>query len=171
MSFDLTADGARGRELDRLMREHGTAVYRMCCLYLRNSETAKDAAQDTFLKAYRAMARFRGECAEQTWLMRIAINTCKDYARLSWLRRADGYAGLDVPEKAVEPSADDTVLRAVTALPQRYRQVVLLRYYQDMPLSEIAAALGVPVATGSTRLRRARKRLHDELKGWYFDEE
>ena len=80
-----------GREaaLDRLVAEHQTALVRMCCLCLGDASLAEDAAQETFLKAYRALDGFRGECDEKTWLMRIAINTCRDMRRSRWTRHVD----------------------------------------------------------------------------------
>ena len=70
-----------GDRLEDLMRRYGDALVRMCCLYLNDASLAQDAAQDTFIKAWRNLGQFRGECDERTWLMRIAINTCRDYHR------------------------------------------------------------------------------------------
>lgn len=68
-------------------------------------------------------------------------------------------------------SADDTVIRAVMALPPREKEAVLLKYYQQMKLGEIAQALDIPEGTVTSRLNRARDRLRRQLEGWYFDEE
>ena len=78
-----------GDRLEDLMRRYGDALVRMCCLYLNDASLAQDAAQDTFIKAWRNLGQFRGECDERTWLMRIAINTCRDYHRTAWLRHVD----------------------------------------------------------------------------------
>lgn len=61
-------------QLTRLMREHGDAIFRMCCLHLKDVQLAEDAAQETFLKAYRHLGSFRRDCSEKTWLTGIAIN-------------------------------------------------------------------------------------------------
>ena len=76
MQTDETRD--RQAALERLMAQYGTALLRMCCLYLRDYSLAEDAVQETFLKAYARLDTFRGDCSEQTWLMKIAINTCRD---------------------------------------------------------------------------------------------
>jgi len=134
----------------------------------------EDAAQDTFLKAYQKCSSFRGECSEKTWLMRIAINTCRDYQRRAWLRRTDQSVDVErlvLPGGTPADGRDDTVIRAVMALPGRDREVVLLRYYQQMKLDEISRALGVPQGTVTSRLNRARNKLRRQLEGWYFDEE
>ena len=83
------------------MRRYGDALVRMCCLYLNDASLAQDAAQDTFIKAWRNLGQFRGECDERTWLMRIAINTCRDYHRTAWLRHVDRGTPLEaLPEAA-----------------------------------------------------------------------
>lgn len=76
-------------KLESLMATYGTQVKRLCCLYLRDASLAEDAAQETFIKAWRSLASFRGESSERTWLMRIAVNTCRDALRTSWFRRLD----------------------------------------------------------------------------------
>lgn len=64
----------RQKSLERMMGQYGDALLRMCCLHLRDAALAEDAVQETFLRAYRRMDGFRGDCSEQTWLMGIAIN-------------------------------------------------------------------------------------------------
>ena len=159
--------------LHRMMDSYGEGVLRMCYLQLRDTMLAEDAAQDTFFKAYQKLDGFRGDCSEKTWLIRIAINTCRDYQRRAWLKRMDRSVDVEtlvLPGEPVE-AADDTVIRAVMALPPRSREVVLLRYYQEMQLEEISRVLGIPQGTVTSRLNRARSKLRRQLEGWYFDEE
>ena len=158
----------------RMMEAYGDAVLRMCYLNLRDVMLAEDAAQDSFLKAYQKLASFRGECSGKTWLMRIAINTCRDYQRRAWFRhwsRSVDVDSLILPGGTPVDSRDDTVLKAVMSLPMREREVVLLRYYQEMKLEEISQALGIPQGTVTSRLNRARTKLRRQLEGWYFDED
>ena len=82
-------DERRAAELSRLMAAYEKDILKLCCLYLQDAGMAEDAAQETFFKAYRALDRFRGECADKTWLVRIAVNTCKDMRRAAWLRFVD----------------------------------------------------------------------------------
>ncbi len=155
----------------RMMESHGTALLRMCYLYLRDERLAEDAVQECFFKAYRKLDTFRGESAEKTWLMRIAINTCKDMRRSAWHRLVDRRVSLDGVEAAQDASPkDDTVLCEVMRLPPKDREVVLLRYYQQLSIGEIGEALGVPTGTVNSRLNRARQKLRHRLEGWYFDE-
>ncbi len=163
----------RAAWLERCMAEHKTRLMRMAFLYLGDEELAEDAVQETFIRAYRGLDRFRGDSSEYTWLMRIAINTCKSMRRTAWMRVFRAGVPLDdAPEPGREDSyRDDTVLRAVMELPDKLKQAVLLYYYQDMKQADVAKALNVPEKTVATRLLRARNKLRLSLEGWYFDEE
>lgn len=91
--------------LNRLVEQYQTALRRMCYMMLRDEELAKDAVQETFLKAYRNIGIFRGDCSEKTWLMRIAVNTCRDVKRSAWFRMLDRrITPDDLPEPAVQPA-------------------------------------------------------------------
>ena len=130
----------------------------------------EDAAQETFVRAWRGWDSFRGESAVKTWLTRIALNVCRSQLRSPWRsRRVDWEAvgELAAPERA-EP--DDTVLRAVLSLPPKYREVVVLYYYQGFSTAETAELLNLPAGTVSVRLKRAREKLMPMLKEWYYDE-
>lgn len=168
MDFDQGPDSAREKELERLMALYEDSLLRMCFLYLRDQSLAEDALQETFLKAYRSMHTFRGASGEKTWLMRIAINTCKDMRRLSWFRRVDLRTALeDLPEGSYPfTPQDDWLVREIMGLSSRYREVVLLRYYQNMPVAEVAKALGIPASTAYARLKKAQGILKRELERW-----
>lgn len=158
--------------LERLMTAYGDGVLRMCYMLLRDRELARDAAQDSFLKAYRAMGSLRAGDTERAWLMRIAVNTCRDVQRSGWWRMVDRrVTPEDLPETGREderPSAE--LICEVMNLSPKYRQVVVLHYYQGMKLKEIARVLDLPEPTVRSRLMRAKAKLHDRLEGWYDDE-
>ena len=151
----------------QMVERYQTSLLRTCCLWLGDAALAEDAVQETFLKAYRALPRFRGESSEKTWLMRIAVNTCRDLRRSAWFRHTDRRVTPDMlPEPAapVDPKAAE-LLADVLNLPVRQREVVLLYYYQDMDTREIAEALGIARSSVSGRLRNARERLRRVLEG------
>ena len=153
--------------LEELVARYQTSLYRTCCLYLGDAALAEDAVQETFLKAYRALPRFRGESSEKTWLMRIAVNTCRDAMRSGWFRHTDRRVTPDMLPEAAAPAeaGDDALLAEVMNLPAKQREVVLLYYYQDMDTHEIAKALGIAHSSVSGRLRSARARLRAVLEG------
>jgi len=160
-------------QLEKLMEEYGTQLLRMCAVYLRDADLAQDAVQDTFIKAYRHLPAFRGKCSVKSWLMGIAINTCRDYLRTAWFRHIDRRTDSDALPETPAPNEfkDHTVLAEVNRLPKRYREVILLRYYQGMKLKETADALQISTSSVKQRMKRANAILRDRLKEWYYDEE
>lgn len=161
-------DEGRDQRLVEMVNRYQGLLLRTCYLYLRDLELAKDATQDTFLKAYRTLEDFRGDCSEKAWLLRIAINTCRDMQRSAWLRHHDRRVTPEDLPQAVAAAADEEdlgVLCDVMELPPKLKEVVILYYWQNMNVNEIAHALGIRHSTVSARLKRAREKLHDVLKG------
>ena len=157
----------RDQRLIQLVNQYQGLLLRVCFISLRDMELAKDATQDTFLKAYRSLDAFRGECSEKTWLLRIAVNTCRDMQRSAWFRHHDRrITPEDLPQAIRLPDDDDDldVLCHVMRLPPKLKEVVLLYYWQNMNVNEIAQTLGVTHSTVSARLKRAREKLHDVLE-------
>jgi len=159
--------------LEEAMEKWEVSLLRMCCAYLGDRALAEDAVQETFLKAWKGLDSFRGAAQEKTWLMRIAINTCKDVRRSAYFRHVDRSVPLDrLPEGSCPFTMhDDTLTRAVMALKPRFREAVLLCWYQQLPPEEAAQALGVSRSTVYNRLEKARKLLEKELEGWYHEED
>ena len=172
MDFVAVPDRVQEMELERLMTQYGSSLLRMCYVYLKDTGLAEDAAQETFLKAYKRLHTLKDAKSEQAWLMRIAINTCKDLLRTSWLRRVDRRVDIDtLPEAAQDPEMpDDTVISAVMGLPAKYKDMVMLRYYQGMKIAEAAQTLNISLDTAKARLRRANDKLRQQLERWYYDE-
>lgn len=158
-------------DMERIVDQYGTGLLRMCYLYLKDMQLAEDAVQDTFLKVYRNYGQFNGGAGEKTWVTRIAINVCKDYLRTAWRRRVNVVEELnDIPDAEGPHAAEDgALLNEVLALKPKYREVLLLYYYQDLKISEIAKVLNAPESTISVRLKRAREQLKSRLEGWEFD--
>lgn len=158
--------GSKDRFFSHLVESYQLPLRRMCCVWLRDRDLAEDAVQETFFKAWRAAPAFRGECSEKTWLMRIAVNVCRDIRRSRWHRHVDIVIPIEhLPQAAVPfQERDDTLIRALCALPRKQREAVLLYFYQDMTLVEIAKALGISPSAVSRRLDGAKKALRRYLK-------
>ncbi|MCH5286505.1 MAG: sigma-70 family RNA polymerase sigma factor [Christensenellaceae bacterium] len=150
----------------RLMQAWEVPIRRMCCVYLRDEDMARDAVQETFLKAYRGLSGFRGESSERTWLMRIAINTCRDMRKAAWFRFVDRRVTLEkLPEPVAETSWERTDLTLdVMKLPTKLLDVVLLHFYQGMSVREVGAALGIPYQTVTSRLKAACAKLRVQME-------
>lgn len=147
----------------RMVAQYQVALKRMCCLYLRDRTAAEDAVQETFLKAYKHMDTFRSQSKERTWLMSIAINTCRDMNRSAWFRHTEKRVTPEDLSLAV-PAQDEDALalaEAIRRLPGKHRDVILLYYYQDMTIQEVAEALHAAPSTILKRLNQARDKLRE----------
>ena len=153
--------------LERMVILYQLPLLRLCYAYLHDEELARDAVQETFLKAYRHMSTFRESASEKTWLTRIAINTCKDMRRSGWFRHVDRRITLDkLPEPAAPAQAGEQRLTVeIMKLPLRYREAALLCWYQGMTCAEAAQTLQISHQAVSSRLNRARRKLRAALEG------
>lgn len=169
MRPDLQMEDAVINRFEQMMACYGDSLLRMCFVQLRDAELARDAVQETFLKAYKQWDSFKGNSSELTWLTRIAINTCHDIRRTAWFRHMSKSVKLeDIPEPAyLETFRDDTVLQAIAKLSDKYRLPILLYYYQEMSQNEVAIVLNLTLNTVKTRLKRAREQLRVHLEGWF----
>ncbi len=159
---------AREQALVRLMSQHGDSIKRMCCVYLRDLGAAEDAAQETFIKAYAHIdSLMEGEIqSEKAWLSRIAINTCKDILRSSWMRHIDRRKAIEELPLAAPSTHQESLelTEAIMKLPPKYKEIVLLHYYQGFNLRTCSQILGISAPTASRHLAQAAKRLRLELE-------
>ena len=167
--MDARQRSEREARMETMIRQWGTSVLRTCFVCLSDAQQAEDAMQDTFFKAWRNLDQFekRNGASEKTWLMHIALNVCRDYRRSRWYRHVDMSKALeDVPQHVeIALPEDRELLMDVLALPEKLRQPILLYYYQDMTLEEIAEALGTSKSTVYNRLRKAEDQLRITLTG------
>ncbi len=150
-------------------------VFRICYRVLGSIEEAEDAVQETFVLAYRAVRSYRGEGPPGAWLARIAIRECWRRGK-STSRRVALTQPLDEVIEATTPDRADVareviaaeeraeVRRALTELPEPYREVVSLRFLGDRSLADIAAVTGHPEATVKTHLYRGLERLRTIMR-------
>jgi RNA polymerase sigma-70 factor, ECF subfamily len=145
---------------DRLVERYQRAVYRLCYRYVNNHDDANDMAQEVFLKAYRALGRFRGDSTFSTWLYRIAVNTCLSF-RSS--RKPDTEEVTDAlpdaaPGALAQVEREETSRRvrdAVRRLPEKQRATLILKVYHDLSHEEVASVLGSTVGTVKANLFHA----------------
>ena len=151
----------------QLVETYHKPLLNLCYMTLRDRTQAEDAVQETFLKAYKALGQFRGESSEKTWLFRIGMNVCRDMRRGRWFRYVDRRVTPDtLPIPAAEADEDhEELAQAIVLLPDEYKEVILLHYYQGWGIAEIAEMMELPEGTISSRLSRGRKKLESILKG------
>ncbi len=153
--------------LTELVNEYQTALRRMCFFLLHDASAAEDAVQETFLKAYKALPAWREDCSAKSWLMRIALNTRRDMSRSAWHRHTNKRITPEELPIAAEDTVNEEALalrEAIGKLPRKLQEPVLLYYYQDMNLREVADALHTVPSTVSKRLAQARKLLRLDLE-------
>jgi RNA polymerase sigma-70 factor (ECF subfamily) len=165
---------------DLLVRKYQHRVLKLVGRFVSDAAEAEDVAQEAFLKAYRALASFRGDSAFYTWLYRIAINTAKN-ALVSNRRRPvdfdldlqdpeqyDRHARLkegDTPEGVLlTEEIRNVVERAMEQLPEDLRTAIVLRELEGLSYEEIAEAMDCPVGTVRSRIFRAREAIDRKLK-------
>ena len=171
--------GERGA-FDLLVLRYQHKVIKLVARLLRDPAEAEDVAQEAFVKAYRALASFRGDSAFYTWLYRIAVNTARNAMASRQRRPLDYEAELsdseqsnvetrlrhtDTPEASVlSEEIRETVNRAVSDLPEDLRTAIILREVEGLSYEEIAAAMDCPVGTVRSRIFRAREAIDRSLK-------
>ncbi len=153
--------------IERMVNLYQLPLLRLCIMYLHDEEQAKDAVQETFIKAYRNMDSFRADASEKTWLTRIAINTCKNVYRSGWFRHVDRTVTVDMmAEKPAPVDQEDWELtEAIMNLPRKLKEAALLCWLQGMTYEETARTLGISRQAVAGRLNRARKKLRFALEG------
>lgn len=172
-------------EFHDLIRPYERSVYGMALSLLRNEADAEDAAQETFLKAFRNLTNFRGDSKFGTWLISIALNEARSRLRsrknvkLESLDESEEGQGTvtpallrdwrEIPSEALERKEIRQLLQqALADLPPTYREVYLLRDVEELSINESAEALGISIASVKVRLHRARlmmqKKLAPQLK-------
>ena len=160
------SSAAREAMLERMMRENGAQLVGLCTALLGNAHDAQDAVQETFIRAYRAMDRFRGERegSERAWLTRIAVNLCRSRLRSARFRFGRRCVPLEYAQDiAADASGEERELYdVVLALDGRSREVILMHYYQEMSVHEIAQVFGRPPSTVYRWIERARMLIREE---------
>jgi RNA polymerase sigma-70 factor (ECF subfamily) len=155
---------------DRLVERYQRNVYRLCYRYVNNHHDASDMAQEVFLKAFRAIGRFRGDSAFSTWLYRIAVNTCLNFR--SSRRLPSEPLEDDVPDAArgaadriEEDERSEQVREAVSRLPEKQRATLILKVYHDLTHEQVAAIMGSTVGTVKANLFHALGNLRKAMTG------
>lgn len=157
----LLASGRRAEAFETLLAAYQDKVFRLSYSMLGNHAQAEDAAQESFLRIWKSMERYRGDAEIGTWIFSIARNVC-----LTAISKRRHASPLEEAERGT-PDAPDRqrdILRLVAQLPANYRQVVMLFYMEDRSYEEVARMLDLPVGTVKTHLHRARQQLVTMVK-------
>lgn len=179
MNDELMLQRARkgdAKAFEQLMTPLENQIWRLCWHYMGNREDAQDAAQETMLKAWRAIGTFRGDSKLETWVYRLCVSCCVDALRRRKLRTAESTdalreVGFDPVDPAPQPEQQvlegeyhHELREALTQLPEDQRTALILSAVEGRSYEEVAAITGSAMGTVKSRINRARSRLLEILK-------
>ena len=148
-------------ETDRIVDTYSDMVYKLAYAQVRNKNDADDIYQEVFLRYVRKKPAFESTENEKAWFIRVTVNCCKNFWNTPFRKRTQS-----LEDNIVFQSEEESYLKPlVEQLPEAYRAVVNLFYYEDMAVSEISKVLGRKEATVRVQLMRSRKLLRDILEG------
>jgi RNA polymerase sigma-70 factor (ECF subfamily) len=146
-----------------LVQRHQHIVYNVAFRFMREGALAEDMAQEAFLKAYRLLHGFRGDCSFSTWMYRVTCSVCLTELSRRKRRGEVEFSPKHASENAVHPSdtfdLPEQIRRCVTKLSDRYATIITLYYLKGVSYEEIAQAMEIPLGTLKTWMFRARKQL------------
>jgi RNA polymerase sigma-70 factor (ECF subfamily) len=172
------------RAFEELVTHFERPVYSLCFRLLGDAEEARDAAQETFLKVYKGLGKFRAESGLKTWIYRIAVNQATNQQRWWRRRHRDETVSLDLsrgesettlanrlpsltasPEQeAIKTEREQSLMRALGQIKQEYRVALVLREIEELSYEEIAATLAISIGTVKSRIARGREELRRRVK-------
>jgi RNA polymerase sigma-70 factor (ECF subfamily) len=155
-------------EAGRAVEKYADTVRRICFIHLKNYADVEDVFQDVFLKYLLHDGTFESDDHERAWLIRVAINSCKDLLKSFFRRKVISFEDVASEPFYIQDESRE-VLDAVLKLPEKYKDVIYLFYYEGYTAVEIAKIMGRKENTIYTWLSRARANLRDVLGGGYFD--
>lgn len=154
-------------KMEQLIHDYGNNLLRLCTLYLKDRYLAEDALQEVYIRVWKKYSLFEGQSQEKTWMTRIAINVCKNYMRSPWhikteIQEISELIGKEVNEyQQIDNKID--LMKGILKLKEKYRVMILLYYYQELSVKEIAFVLKRKESTVLTHLKRAREQLKKYL--------
>ena len=178
---------------DGLVELYSAKLYRVAYMLLENKQDAEEVVQDAFVRAYKALPSFRGDSSFETWMHRITLNLARNRfhwnkrrgmglhislstPQLSDLDQTGPVQDMDLPDVTMQPDQElatheleNDIESIINALPDKFRESLLLRHQQEMSYEAIAQATGVPINTVKTRIKRARELLKEGLAQLEYD--
>lgn len=154
-------------EIEYLINEYGNTVYRLALMKTKQKEKADDIFQDVFIRLIGLRNRLDGEEHMRAWMIKTTLNCCRDLWKSAWNRHVV-YEQMDVEVCDEEPEVKNVIRIIVMGLPDKYRIIVHLYYYEEFSIKEISKILKINQNTVCTRLARARRMLKKEFENGGF---
>lgn len=161
-----------GMSYEEVVEKYSDYITRMCVVWTQNEEAAKDCFQNTFIKLYKSSKTFNDSEQLKAWLLRVARNECNDYHRTFWNKNVSIGLDREKLERVKNDSANkiqfdsdtENLVKALRKLSLKYREVLVLYYYQEYSTKEISDILQLSVNTVKSRLQRGREKLAKIIK-------
>ena len=150
-------------KMTEIYNKYSNAVYRMAFAYCKNKADAEDIMQEVFMRRFSADIVFEDEAKEKSWLLKVTVNKCRDMFRSLRYKYSLTSIPLEEADIIYETQEESDVYHAVMSLPNKYRTVIHLFYYEEYTIKEISAITGDKETAIQTQLYRARKKLKDIL--------
>ncbi|MHA7138130.1 sigma-70 family RNA polymerase sigma factor [Rossellomorea arthrocnemi] len=163
-------------EISELIDLHGQHLINLAYTYCKDWSTSEDIVQEVFISAYKNIDTFKGKSSYKTWLYAITINKSKDFIRKPSMKEPL-FQQMMNKVNPVQPTPEEQVIQKegqhglaaeVMNLPIKYREVIILYYYDDLTTKEVAGLLNIPHSTAKTRIQRGRMALRKQLEGGDF---
>ncbi|MGH4121247.1 RNA polymerase sigma factor [Clostridium sp.] len=153
--------------LDEIYKRNVNRVYRLCYMYLKNTTDAEDAVQSVFLKLIKSNITFNDHEHEKAWLIITSKNYCKDVFKSFW--RSHRVAAYSLPEILNNQKQPGEVMEKLLALPEKYKTVLYLYYFENYRVKDISRLLNRNESTIQTHLAKGRERLKIDLGGNFYE--
>lgn len=167
-------------DFEKVLEQYNKMIYRLAYARTGNIHDAEDILQEVFLRYIKSGMIFNSEEHRKAWFLKVTSNCSKNLVTSSWNRRrtcideqtlkAENRDFSDVSHNMENSDRKAVVLDAVMSLPEKYRVIIHLFYYEELSIDEICAITGISISSAKTRLHRARKMLKEILKGVEFND-
>ena len=148
-------------EIERILRQYGDALYRLCLAMLGGSHDAEDAVQETLIRFFRKAPVFRDAEHEKAWLITVAANICRDMLRRRARHPQTEMEQIEIPQETVR---EDGILDALATLPEKYRLVLVLHYVEGYRVEEVAKTIARTPSAVKMRLQKGRRLLEEAYR-------
>ncbi|MCA0972567.1 sigma-70 family RNA polymerase sigma factor [Halobacillus litoralis] len=170
---DQESSNDMNQRVEQWITDYGHDLKWLAYSYVKDHSLAEDITQETFIKAYQKFSTFKEQSSVKTWLYKITINLCKDYLKSSYMKRvvkkgAELFRSLPSSQSTPEEyilslSEDEELLDHIMRLESKYREVIILYYFEEFDTKELAEVIQTSTNTVKTRLRRARQLLQKQM--------
>ena len=165
-----------GENFTKIMKTYGDDVLRVAYIYVKDRQRSEDICQDVFVKALTKKAYFFPEDKQKAWLMKVTINTCKTHLKNNLNknvkldneildRSLDNKHGNEIEGRIIQKERNESIVQAIYELPEKYKEIIILYYYQEYDTTRISNILGLPKGTVKSRFTKARQLLSEKIAG------